>query len=106
MDISQEVDHIPGEESSFCGIVLKVLGQDFMGYAHDVEGTEGVLGVIDDWHNSIIDIGTVFEVKSVEELHVVGVTLDVIWPAGRFDEGTTSVIDQLVDRGDQVSEMD
>jgi len=41
----------------------------------------------------------------VEELEVGRGALDVVWPAGWFDEGPASVITELVDGCDQLSEM-
>ena len=42
----------------------------------------------------------------VKEVHSVGPRLDVVGPAGRFDEGSASVVAEVVDGGDKVSKVD
>ena len=44
--------------------------------------------------------------ESIEKVHAVGTSFDIVWPTGRLYEGPRSVIAELVDRCDESSEVD
>jgi len=44
--------------------------------------------------------------KSIEEIHAVSTSFYIIWPTGRFDKRSGSVITELVDGCDESSKVD
>ena len=41
----------------------------------------------------------------IEEIHIVRLRFDVVWPTGRFNEGSTSLINKCIDGRDKFPKM-
>jgi hypothetical protein len=44
--------------------------------------------------------------ESIEKVHAISASFDIIWPAGRLNEGPGPVITKLVDGRDKSSKVD
>ena len=105
MDVANKMHNISGKKSSLSRVMFHILSQHLVGSRHHHQRTKCIFSVVDDRHNSIDNIGTIFEMIGIEKFHIVRVPLDIIRPARRLYKCSTFVVAEFVYRCHQVPEV-
>ena len=58
VNISSQMNDVPGQKSSLGRVVVHVLSQDFMGHAHNLQRAHSIFSVVDDRHHCVVDVRT------------------------------------------------